>query len=91
MSSHQEVSRGRVARRVVFLMAVSLALVACGPGESSQARQERWDSAKKECSEMAAKAAIPPGSSSFGRANEAVAVKTLKECMSSRGFEVDLK
>ena len=78
-------------RRLVFLVAISLLVSACGASESSEARQARWDLAKKECSEMAAKAAIPSRSGSFGRAEEAVAVKALKECMSSRGFEVDLR
>lgn len=79
------------ARRLVFLVAMPLLISACGAGESNEARQARWDAAKKECSEIAAKVAIHPGSSSFGRANEAVAVKALKECMSSRGFEVELR
>lgn len=60
-------------------------------GESNDDRQARWTAARSECSDKAAKAAIPTGSRSFSRADEAVGVKALEDCMASRGFKVQLR
>lgn len=81
-----EHKKGEIVNRIAILV-LCLSLSAC---ESGQATQAQFEAAKSECSQVAAKTALAaPGS--FDRAHEAIGVKTMKECMSARGFEVELK
>lgn len=71
----------------------AVTLVGCGAesAESYAARNAAYQAAKSECSLYAAKKAIPGGGSGLAPNFEAIAIRELKSCMSSKGFDVDLK
>lgn len=59
-------------------------------GESEAKRQERYQKTRTECIELASKIAVG-AQGLFSAAHETIAIRTVKDCMASRGFEVNPK
>lgn len=77
-----------VACSVVFVI---LIVVANSPSESYEARDARYQAAKQECGMTAAKAVINESSPPFTQERGDLALKLLKECMTSKGFGAEMK
>ena len=75
-------------RTIVIAFALFLSGCSAESSESYEARDARYQVAKKDCSMVGAKTALPGGGQAGSGAD---AVKAIEDCMSSKGFDVKMK
>ena len=77
--------------KTIYVAVLVLCLSGCGSSESYEEKDARYQVAKKECSLSAAKAVINESSPPFDRSREILVMKLVQKCLSSKGFDVEIK